>query len=96
MSHIQLSLYTVITSIIVSGDAFTRRDSIIFLCVSPKIYVKISVEWMSRMFDVQDTGISWSLATVSKSYWEYPNEIILRVQHGTINKFVCTGALFSL
>lgn len=31
MSHIQLSLYTVITSIIVSGDAFTRRDSIIFL-----------------------------------------------------------------
>lgn len=95
MSQIQLSLYTVITSIIVSGDVFTRRDSIIFF-VSPKIYVKISVEWMSRMFDVQDIGISWSLATVSKSYWEYPNEIILRVQHGTINKFVCTGALFSL
>lgn len=33
MSHIQLSLYTVITSIIVSSDAFTRRDSIIFLWV---------------------------------------------------------------
>lgn len=30
MSQIQLSLYTVITSIIVSGDVFTRRDSIIF------------------------------------------------------------------
>lgn len=34
MSHIQLSLHMVITSIIVSGDAFTRRDSIIiyFVC----------------------------------------------------------------
>lgn len=46
------------------------EEIVLFFFVSPKIYVKISVEWMSRMFDMQDTEISWSLTTVSKSYWE--------------------------